>query len=54
MVNVALFACYKELERIDLAPLSRQDCNDLLIKRGFHRKEGDSEVHTTLQHEEFW
>jgi len=43
----------KELERIDLAPLSRQDCNDLLLKRGFHRKKGDSEVHPNLQHEEF-
>jgi len=53
MVNVALFACYKELERIDLAPLSRQDCNDLLIKRGFHRKKGDSEEHPNLQREEF-
>lgn len=30
---------YKVVERIDLAPLSRQDCNDLLVKRGFHRKD---------------
>lgn len=43
----------KELERIDLAPLSRQDCNDLLIKRGFLRKKADSEMHPNLQHEDF-
>jgi hypothetical protein len=53
MVHVALFGCYKELERIDLAPLSRQDCNDLLIKRGFYRKKGDSEVRPNLKHEDF-
>lgn len=42
----------KELERIDLAPLSRQDCNDLLSKRGFHRKKTDNEAQPNLQHED--
>ncbi|XP_067011203.1 selenoprotein M [Anabrus simplex] len=35
----------QELERIDLAPLSRKDCNALLIDRGFQRKEGQETAH---------
>jgi len=29
----------KELERIDLSELNREQCNELLAKRGFHQKE---------------
>ncbi|XP_049780553.1 selenoprotein M-like [Schistocerca gregaria] len=38
----------QELERIDLAPLSRKDCNTLLVDRGFHKK---SEAETVNRNE---
>ena len=51
LILMNLFACCKELERIDLAPLSRKDCNDLLLKRGFNKKVDDDLP--DAEHEEF-
>ncbi|CAG2063876.1 unnamed protein product [Timema podura] len=33
----------KELERLDLAPLNREECNSLLSKYGFQKKGSDVE-----------
>jgi len=40
-----------EVERIDLAPLNRDECNKLLLRKGFYKKNAEDEaVPTEYEH----
>jgi len=46
--NYHLFYCVNKStlvlsQTIDLAPLSREECNDVLLKRGFYKKAQESD-----------
>ncbi|XP_063238211.1 selenoprotein M-like [Bacillus rossius redtenbacheri] len=43
----------KEVNRIDLAPLNRQECNELLLKYGFRRRDASAESPKATARDDF-